>query len=215
MTALVLIFAGSFVAAFSGALMPGPLLFYTIAKSARHGAATGFLVILGHAILELLTVTLLLFGIHAFLNRAAFETAMSLIGGALLLGMGVLMILPSLRNRVDLSVDERSLPAGSSRNLVVSGFIVSLSNPYFLMWWLFIGAGYLFAALKSGFPGVVCFFAGHIIADMAWYTFVSYGVHKGRRFISPFLYRALIVSCGVLIMAMGLYFLYHGLDLSG
>ena len=44
--------ATSFVIAFSGAIMPGPLLTITIGESVKRGARAGPLIIVGHAILE-------------------------------------------------------------------------------------------------------------------------------------------------------------------
>ena len=50
------IFFASFGLAFSGAMMPGPLLTVTISESPRKGFITGPLLILGHAVLEVALV---------------------------------------------------------------------------------------------------------------------------------------------------------------
>ena len=50
MIALSTIFLTSFVIAFSGAMMPGPLLTVTISESARQGGWVGPKIIAGHAL---------------------------------------------------------------------------------------------------------------------------------------------------------------------
>jgi threonine/homoserine/homoserine lactone efflux protein len=73
---------------------------------------------------------------------------------------------------------------------VWSGIFLSLANPYWLIWWLTIGLGYVIFAAKFGLVGVFLFFAGHILADLAWYTLVSAAVAYGRNFFTDGLYRA-------------------------
>ncbi len=63
------IFSSSFLIALSGALMPGPLLTYTVAESARRGFWAGPIIMLGHGFLELGLVVLLLLGIGAIINQ--------------------------------------------------------------------------------------------------------------------------------------------------
>ena len=63
MQSLIAIFFTSMVVALSGAMMPGPLLTITITESTRRGVASGPLLIAGHAVLELVLVIALLFGL--------------------------------------------------------------------------------------------------------------------------------------------------------
>ena len=63
----LVIFLTSFGIAFSGALMPGPLLSATISESIRRGPSTGPLFILGHGILELILIAALFLGLAPIL----------------------------------------------------------------------------------------------------------------------------------------------------
>ena len=56
--------------AFSGAVMPGPLLTYTIQQSLVHGTKSGFIIIIGHALLELLVITLIFLGFDILLQSS-------------------------------------------------------------------------------------------------------------------------------------------------
>ncbi|MFN2353675.1 MAG: LysE family transporter [Desulfopila sp.] len=204
---LLTIFLSSFVIALSGALMPGPLLTVTITESSRRGLAAGPMMILGHGILELGVVVALLSGFAPVLLRNDVFIIVSLAGGTILLWMAVSM----LRNLSHLSLDvnpDRRKP----KNLVIAGILLSAANPYFILWWASIGMGYIVYSAKFGALGVVLFFLGHILADLGWYSSVSYGVVKGKRFLSDRGYRRLIACCAVFLVGFSGYFFYSGVD---
>lgn len=211
--AFMVVFLGSFLTAFSGALAPGPLLFYTIARSSKHGWLTGVFVIAGHALLELVIVLLLIFGMKSFMNRIIFEMVLSLTGGLTLIVMGVFTFKPLYKKENSIDLQEITGTKKYNFNLFAGGFVISLSNPYFLLWWFFIGAGYLFASMKLGILGVLAFFAGHTLADFIWYIFVSFFVSKSKKMIQGRWFNALILICGILIVFMGVLFVINGIRL--
>ena len=91
---------------------------------------------------------------------------------------------------------------------VAAGIVVSLSNPYWTFWWVTIGINYVLMSLKFGWVGVVTFFAGHIMADLAWYGLVSTGVARGRSFLSDRVYRRIIFACGVVLVGFSVWFFW-------
>lgn len=204
---LVLLFTSSFVIALSGALMPGPLLTVTVSESGRRGAVAGPLMILGHGILELLLVLALLGGLAPILRRDDVFIAVALAGGSILLWMAFSMFrsLPGLH--LDLSEQEEG-----GRNLVWTGILFSLANPYWTIWWASIGLGYILHSVKYGVLGVAAFFTGHILADLAWYASVSFGVAKGRKFFSDTAYRGLIGGCALFLLIFSCYFFWSGVE---
>jgi threonine/homoserine/homoserine lactone efflux protein len=204
---LLTIFCSSFVIALSGALMPGPLMTVTVSESARQGAKAGPLMIFGHGLLELALVAALLGGLAPFLSRDEVFIFVSVLGGAILLWMACMMFreLPGLK--LKLEQDDRK-----PRNLVLSGIMLSLANPYWFIWWATIGIGYIMYSVKFGFTGIAAFFTGHIIADLAWYSLISVGVAKGRNFFTDTFYRRLIGACASFLLVFSCYFFYSGLE---
>ena len=69
------------------------------------------------------------------------------------------------------------------KNLVLTGILLSIANPYWFIWWATIGMGYIMYSVKFGLPGIISFFAGHILADLAWYYLVSFSVAKRNNFV--------------------------------
>jgi threonine/homoserine/homoserine lactone efflux protein len=89
----------------------------------------------------------------------------------------------------------------------VSGIIGSISNPYWTIWWATIGLGYLVSSFKFGMLGVAVFFIGHILADLFWYSLISFSVARGKRFIGDRGYKALFYMCGIFLILFGLWFI--------
>ena len=202
----VSIFLAAYGIAFSGAIMPGPLLAVTIDAVPRRGAWAGPLVVIGHAVLEAALVGALAFGFASWLARPAVTTLISLLGGVMLLWMGSDM----LRRASRLTMPDAPAAGRSSSNLIGAGIVTSLANPYWSLWWATIGLGYLVAALKTGLAGVVVFFVGHILADCTWYTFVSVSLSRSRRLTAGPGYRWLVRVCGTALLGFALWFLVSG-----
>ena len=206
-TSLAGIFVSSFVIALSGALMPGPLLTATISESSQRGFIAGPLLIAGHGLLELFLVTILILGLAPFFQLPAVFVVSAIAGSAILLWMagGMLRSLPGL----SLNVAPRQ---GRLNHPVFSGIVMSVSNPYWIIWWATIGIGYILYSRQFGMWGLVFFFTGHILADLVWYSSVAAVVAGGRRFLTDRLYRGLIAICAVFLIAFAGYFAYAGFD---
>ncbi|MBN2509152.1 MAG: LysE family transporter [Spirochaetales bacterium] len=206
MAAALSVFASSFLIAFSGAMMPGPLLSATIDKSAKHGFAAGPLFILGHGILELLLIALLFLGVAPLLTSPWFFVAVSTTGGLIMGWMGIGMI----RGLKELSLSKKS-PIPDYRSLVFTGAVLSLSNPYWTVWWATIGLGFILSASKLGYRGVAAFFIGHILADLTWYSAVSIAVTRGKKLLNDRAYRIIIGICALILIGFGCLFLIRGI----
>jgi len=206
MTSLIGIGITSFIVALSGALMPGPLLTTTVGESIRYGPRAGPLLIAGHAILELALVAALFLGLAPLLIDNKVTAGISLAGGAVLvyLASGMFRTLPTLSLETACS-----LKKGHGR-LILSGVLVSLSNPYWSVWWATIGLAYVLQSKQFGMAGVMIFFAGHILADLSWYSLVSFTVGKGKRLINNMMYRWLVGICALFLAGFALWFFWAG-----
>jgi threonine/homoserine/homoserine lactone efflux protein len=214
------IFASSFVIALSGALMPGPLLAVTIRHTTRHGFVAAPLLVLGHAILEAGLLCLLVFGLTEWLKGDAAVTAIALLGAAMLLRMAVGMA----REVRTLRFAAGETPGGNAADAVpagdgdgrgmlgplLDGIVASASNPYWSLWWATIGLGYMVLSRGQGWVGLASFFAGHILADAAWYLFVGTAVAAGRGWFTDRVYRGVVGACAVFLAFFALTFGYMG-----
>jgi threonine/homoserine/homoserine lactone efflux protein len=211
MATLWLVGSLSFVVALSGALMPGPLLTFTVARTvrvARRGWLTGALVTLGHAALEGAIVIGLLLGVLEFLRSPAALKTIGTVGGAFLAWSGAAMLVGLVRGR-------RADPAAGSPGAspfdrlgpVLGGALVSMANPYWWVWWVTVGAATMlrFDVSFARWPVLAAFYLGHEAGDLAWYLAVSTLVHLGRRGIPPVAYDVLLGVCAVAVIGFGAY----------
>ena len=197
---MLMIFLSSVGVAFSGAVMPGPLLTYTIRQALSRGPKSGFVIIVGHALLEAALITLIFLGFDIILQSDVAQIVIGLVGGGLLTWMGADMGIGALRDRVEIKLEEGK----SSGNMVLSGVLISAMNPYFLLWWAIIGLGFLLQAYKAfGVWGVLVFYIGHISVDFLWYGFVSVLIGTTSKFIGKGLYRVIIGALGALLVFFG------------
>jgi threonine/homoserine/homoserine lactone efflux protein len=182
--------------------MPGPLLTVNISESSRRGFIVGPLLMLGHSILELSLLIALLFGLAPFFNQNGFKITISLIGGSILLwmAMGMFRALPSL----SLNWDVQQV---KGNNLVLTGILMSLANPYWILWWATVGIDNVTKSREYGILGIFFFFIGHILADFVWYTMISTAVGQGRTFLNDRLYKGLIGVCAAALVVFACLFI--------
>ncbi len=205
------LFITAFMVGLSGAMMPGPLLTAAIAISAQRGFWAGPLIVLGHAILEFLLILALLAGLSAVITKTAVSMTISLVGGVFLLYLGFTMLRDTLAGRVSIEAASVAENAGQLMHPVPVGIFVSLSNPFWIIWWATIGLSYLTLAMKNGPIGIAAFYSGHISADLLWYSIISGLVAGGKRFINQKFYNLILALCGLFLIGLGIYFIYSGL----
>jgi len=224
----------SFLVGLSGAMMPGPVLTITIGETAARlrprgstrdggdpgshasgqpagaqllrGALVGPLVVLGHGILEVCLVVAVVLGLGKLLVRNSVLGWIGVLGGAVLVWMAWGM----LRSVRGLSLSTATDGGERRRHPVLAGILTSLSNPYWAVWWATIGLGYIALSLKLGTVGLLAFYCGHILSDLAWYGAISLSLVLGHRLLTDRAYRGLVAACAVFLFGFGLYFGYAG-----
>ncbi|ACI20491.1 MULTISPECIES: LysE family transporter [Thermodesulfovibrio] len=206
MLELLFIGVSSFIIALSGAMMPGPLFAVTVSETPRRGILTGPILVTGHGVLELVLLFLIISGVGNFLQMKETFIAVAFIGAVFLFFTGLSMFrsIPklSLNNNINMQ---------TKGSLFLSGILLSLANPYWSFWWATIGIGYLVQAMEIGAFGIAIFFLGHIMGDLAWYSSVSFGIYKGKKFLSDSLYKKMVFICSLILIGFSFYFVYTGI----
>ena len=188
-----------FVIGLTGALAPGPTLVATINASISGDWTTGLKVSLGHAIVELSLVILIFLGLATV--ALPYTSVIAGIGGIALVAFGILTIAGSRKASM------RTSEVQTVANPYLAGLVTSAANPYFWIWWLSIGSAMVIAGLEGGLALAGAFMLGHWTADIAWYTFVSTGVSKGKTLFSDTVYQRIIGLCGIFLIVFGVYYL--------
>lgn len=209
------LFTTAFLVGLSGAIMPGPMLTVTISETPRRGFLVGPQIVFGHGIVEFLLVACLAGGLSYYIQQPIVTGGIGLIGGVVLLwfGWGIYKNTKSGDVCLDFAEAETSSAGETNRPSIhpwILGIILSLTNPYWFLWWATVGVSYVVVAMSSGTTGLVTFFTGHILSDLAWFSFVSFIVHTGRSFISGRVYRGVLIFCAAFLVLLGCWFAYDG-----
>jgi threonine/homoserine/homoserine lactone efflux protein len=184
----------------SGAMIPGPLMLFTVSEAFHHGQAAGIKVAVGHLLLEAAFVSLVVLGLREFLVSPGFRAVVLWIGGGGLVIMGGLIL--SKVRRLSL-VDHATVPF--RWGAVAGGAFFSLVSPGFLIWWATIGASVFLQGSLQGPVGLAMVGAGHAASDLLWYWFVAFSVEHGRRYCSDRAYRAIMTAIALSLIALGIY----------
>ncbi|MCP4649966.1 MAG: LysE family transporter [PVC group bacterium] len=202
---LFLLFTG-FAIGLTGAIIPGPLTLFTVSAALKTDQFAGFKTIIGHIIVELFLIVLIFLGFHRLLVYKSFLFTVSILGGASLIIMGLLLFFKA--GKMNLSALKGAKTP--DRGLILGGIIFSSMSPGFFVWWATIGLSTILKAALLGFGGVVMLLIGHWFADILWYGFIGYGVNKGKTYLSDRSYQNIIrVSAGLLIFVGGSFLFFN------
>jgi len=208
---LIQLFFSAMLVGFSGALVPGPMFTLVITRVAQKGFWASVFIVVGHAIAELAVLVIFLFGLIKYLQNEIVIKVIGILGGIGVLYLAYDMISSSIRNKVRIEFDlqEKEKNSKSKKNIFIffQGFLVSLINPYWYLWWVTIGAAFLLKSADFGNYGTFVFYIGHISSDFIWYLFIGFIVSKGKKIINQKAYRVLFFICGLFLVYLGIKFI--------
>jgi threonine/homoserine/homoserine lactone efflux protein len=193
----------------SGALAPGPLFFVTVSHGIKSGTKSGILFSIAHSLVEFSLVMLLALGLLSVANVPAVRLAVGVAGGAALIVFGAMQI----RGSFSYKPEETKTGQTATRHLFLIGLALTGLNPYFIVWWLTVGANLIFISLEfAGLAGVVFMFACHIWVDYAWLILVSGFAKRSSKILRFKWYRVLMAVFGLVLIYFGISFLIDSLN---
>ncbi|MDP3012158.1 MAG: LysE family transporter [Candidatus Hydromicrobium sp.] len=209
------IFIGSMVVAFSGALVPGPMLTLVISSVARKGFWTSFFIVVGHSLLELVVVISFFLGILKYLDNPLITKIIGILGGVFLLYLGIDIVVSIFKKKFTIDfksvLKQKTITGKSTGTVILKGILISLVNPYWYIWWISIGAAFLIKSVEFNTLGISSFYIGHISADFIWYLFIGFLVNTGRRFFNQKIYNSILIACSIFLFYLGIRFIIEAI----
>jgi len=200
----------------SGVLSPGPLFFINLLYGSRYGSFVGLKIASGHAIVEFPLIIALSYGLYSFsytlhLSDVIFKF-IGLTGGIFLLLFSMLQIISILKDKSRYSQTIIN-PKFNIKNSILVGFIFTLLNPFFLVWWLTIGSKLISDSIINFgiIEGISIIFVSHIWMDYFWLWFTSFMINKGKSVIKEKVYRLFVFAISVILGIYGMYLLFTSL----
>ena len=196
---VALLFLG-FIVGLGGAIIPGPLLAFVILDSSRKRKITGHFIIVGHALWEALVICLILLGLGSVMTQ--YEVFIYVVGGSVLILMGAFMI---KRRSGEVTVGHAKVNSS-----VLGGVFYTAFNPTQPPWWATAGLALLLQGYKlMGTIGIATVTIGHWLADLAYYTVISYIIYRYGKYINPW-QRHMSILLGIFVAMLGIYFITQG-----
>ena len=193
-------FIFSFMIGLTGALAPGPTLIAVIKSSIETGWTAGPKITLGHMTIEAFLAAIIIFGLSAVFS--SYTDIIAVFGGLALLGFGIMNIKEGFSASTEVS------SSSAAKSPLAAGIITAVTNPYFWLWWLTVGSGFLLDGISGGILMAAAFLAGHWLADISWFTAVSTGVSRGKKIMPQRIYGRVITVCGVFLVIFGVYYIF-------
>jgi threonine/homoserine/homoserine lactone efflux protein len=184
----------------TGAMFPGPMTAATIAKgySDKHAGAW---IAAGHAVVEIpliAVMAVIYFGSGRFVSSPGVEKVIYLVGGLMLLYLGFRMFRGTRETRGSVG--------GLPTSPLVTGIVITGTNPSFYIWWVTAGAVLVAGAAKFGPVGVILLGLVHLPSDFVWSEFLSVGTFESRRWWTPKVERIVFSVCGLILAGFGAWF---------
>ena len=182
-------------------MQPGPVTATAIAMGARNRWA-GALLAIGHGIIEFPLMVVIILGLGKYFKLPKVQIVIGLAGG-------VFLILMAIQAFLSLKATTNTEPRALQGKPILAGIILSVGNPYFLLWWASVGLALATQATKWGIWAFALFALAHWSVDLIWLQILSWASFKGSAFFGPRVQRIILLICAVALLGFGLFFIYN------
>ena len=194
----------------SGALAPGPLFFATISHGTKSGISSGLIFSISHTVVVFSLIIFLALGLITVASEPLVRLLIGISGGSVLILFGVIQIKKIFSNKMK----EEKQPNESNRHLFFIGMTFTGLNPYFVLWWLTVGAELILISIAfASLAGVIFMYLCHVWMDYVWLIGIAHLAKKGTNIIGLKGYRILIIVFGVVLIYFGFSFIINAIGL--
>ena len=189
----------------SGVMAPGAVTAAVFAQGTRNRWA-GLLMSIGHSIVEIPLIFFIMLGLGVLFQADWFKIVVGGLGGGFLVWMGIGMLR-------DMGNDDTAPTKVVKSGPLATGVILSISNPYFLLWWATVGLNLTMEARGLGWIAFLLFALVHSLCDLVWLNALSLAAFHGTTVLGPRNQRIILQICGVALIAFGIHFAYRAVGL--
>jgi threonine/homoserine/homoserine lactone efflux protein len=187
----------------SGVMAPGPISSVSVGYGNTNPRA-GAWVAVGHGLVEFPVMIGVFLGVGAIMELPGVQLGISLLGGVFLLYLGVNMF----RN-----IRQQDITGSTgSRSPLAAGALLSLTNPYFLIWWATVGAGLILKSTEFGLLGFGAFAVCHWLCDLGWDTFLSAASFRGSQLFGQTFQQVVFAASGGVMLFYSMKLLWEGIS---
>jgi threonine/homoserine/homoserine lactone efflux protein len=184
----------------------GPSGITVMQNGLRHGFLRAYLTGLGVTMADATYLLLVFFGLSRFLQIMVIKTLIWSLGALALLYFGYRSIRDA-RGPVDLD----GTVVITARSPLLVGYVVNVSNPIAIVWWLGVFGSLLSETVAGGSRIHALVVSSTIlIGILLWHSTMSLLTQWGKRFLNERTARLICVAAGMALVLFGLWFAYNG-----
>ena len=164
---------------------------------------------IGHGIVESPLIFLLMLGLHFAFEIKGIQISIGIAGGLFLLWMGAGMI-------HQIATPQTTSKNSVTQNPLITGILLSATNPLFLLWWAAVGLKLAMDAREFGIIALVMFAVLHWMCDLIWLSILSFTAFMTQQSAGLFGRKAqqgILIFCGMALLFFGGKFIRDALRL--
>jgi threonine/homoserine/homoserine lactone efflux protein len=185
----------------------GPSSLTVIQNGLRRGFMRAFLTGLGVTMADATILLVIYFGLSGFVHLPLVKVLIWTLGAIVLFYLGSMSIREA-RGKIDLEAAKVS----TTGNPLWVGFLVNISNPIAIVWWIGIFGSLLgSAASRAAKMDALLSSSTILIGILCWHSTTSLLTHWGRRFLNERTARVILVVAGVALILFGIRFAYNAI----
>lgn len=183
----------------------GPINAAQLDRGARHGFMHAWILGLGAMFADLVYMLLIYFGVAHFLDTPFMRSFLWSFGSFILIYTGV-ETLSKLRQ----GIQGTSTAEATVRKSFISGFLMALSNPLNILFWLGIYGSILATTVKHTDTAHLLFYSsGIFIGILVWDVIMAGMASRFHKHSNENVLRWISVISGICLIGFGLYFGYE------
>jgi threonine/homoserine/homoserine lactone efflux protein len=188
----------------------GPVNVEIIKRGLASGFKPAFLTGAGAMSADATYLTLIFFGLTAFLNISVMKIILGIGGSLILVYLGAL----SIKEFFCSTGDDRKSPRRLFNNSYVTGYVLAISSPMTIVWWTGV-FGALLASQSNGPTSASAFFSclSILLGCFLWVFSLSLVLHFGKKFINEKTAGFISLIAGVFLIAFSFYFMFRAIQL--
>lgn len=184
----------------------GPVNVEIIKRGLNSGFQQAFLTGAGAMCADATYLTLIFFGLTAFLDNTTMKIFLGIAGSFILIYLGALSAKEFFVTAAAHANPSRRLFKSS----FVAGFALAISSPMTIVWWTGV-FGALLSSQTHAQANVSAFFSclSILLGCFLWVFALACALHFGKKFINEKITRTISLIAGIFLITFGIYFLYR------
>ncbi len=185
----------------------GPVNSARLDKGIKNGFWHAWIVGAGSMIADGIFMLIVYLGMVQFLEIPIVQIFLWLFGGFILIYSGI----EGINSAGSVSLDARR-GRDSLGKCFLTGFIMSITSPLSILFWLGIYGSVLAKTAQVNAPGSLLLYSSMIFLGLTLWDLLIAGLTTGmRRFLNTYSLKAISIVSGLSLIGFGLYFMYEGI----